>query len=340
MPFLLFLLFLLFGEREERGLQRGDHGRQFTHRDLRPHHLGHESIERGHQRPYDEHLVAVARPAVLDDPDALRLGRQPACGRGIGGEQSVLQLPVLGGQFGERAGEDNPSGGEDGHLRAQRLDVVHPVAGEHHTRAVRREPVQDTVHMPLARRVEAVGGLVQDEQPGPGEQGGGEPEPLPHAEREAAHPVVGDLAQTDLGEHFPDPRRVRVAPAQRYQRGQVLPGGQRRVQARPVDETGHSVNGRKSAPDRHAEDLQSARVGDGEPQQQAEQRCLPGPVRPDQAMDLTLGHIQVDTVERDHITEALRDPARPHREHCVHELLLRDRKDRRRVPKNPGREVS
>lgn len=38
----------------------------------------------------------------------------------------------------------------------------------------RREPVQDTVHMPLARGVEAVGGRVQGEQPGPGEQGGGE----------------------------------------------------------------------------------------------------------------------------------------------------------------------
>ncbi|BBJ41332.1 hypothetical protein SSPO_040500 [Streptomyces antimycoticus] len=61
------------------------------------------------------------------------------------------------------------------------------------------------MHVPLARRVEAVGRFVEHEQPGLGQQGGGEPESLAHAEGEAAGTVVGDVGETDLGEDVVDP---------------------------------------------------------------------------------------------------------------------------------------
>ena len=53
--------------------------------------------------------------------------------------------------------------------------------------------------------VETVGGLVQHEDLGLPEQGGGEPEPLTHAQREAADASPGDPGQGDVGEHLVDP---------------------------------------------------------------------------------------------------------------------------------------
>ncbi|MGW9198537.1 carboxymuconolactone decarboxylase family protein [Micromonospora chersina] len=55
------------------------------------------------------------------------------------------------------------------------------MARERDAGAVRCEPGEDTVYVSLAGRVEAVGRLVEHEQPRSGEQGGGEPEPLTHA---------------------------------------------------------------------------------------------------------------------------------------------------------------
>ena len=60
----------------------------------------------------------------------------------------------------------------------------------------------------LAGRVQAVGRLVEHEQPRPGQQRGGQPEPLAHAEGEAADPVVGDVGEPDLLEHVVDARRA------------------------------------------------------------------------------------------------------------------------------------
>lgn len=78
----------------------------------------------------------------------------------------------------------------------------------------------------LSGRIEAVGRFVEHEQPGLGEQGGGETESLTHAEGEAAGTVVGDIGEPDLVEHVVDPRRPRVVAAQSGQRGKVLPGGE------------------------------------------------------------------------------------------------------------------
>jgi hypothetical protein len=44
----------------------------------------------------------------------------------------------------------------------------------------------------------SVGRLIEDEQSRLGEQGGGQPEPLAHPERETADAVVGDIDEPDL----------------------------------------------------------------------------------------------------------------------------------------------
>ena len=85
----------------------------------------------------------------------------------------------------------------------------------------------------LARRVEPVGRFVQDQQAGPGEQGGGQAETLTHAEGESLHPVVGQIGEPDLVQGLVNAQSPGLGAAQRQQRRQVLPGGQRRVQTGP-----------------------------------------------------------------------------------------------------------
>ena len=189
----------LLGEGEERGLERRDDGRELAHRDARAHEPRHQFVEGRHQRAHDEHVGVRPAPGVVDDA---RIPAVPAAtSRAAAGSevtQPVVEFAVLGGQLAHRAGEDDASGGEDGDLGAQRLEVVHPVAGQHDGGPVRGEPGEDAVHVLLAGRVQAVGRLVEHQQPRPGEQRGGQPEPLAHAEGEAADLVVGDVGEPDL----------------------------------------------------------------------------------------------------------------------------------------------
>jgi len=53
------------------------------------------------------------------------------------------------------------------------------------------------------------------QQPRLGEQRGGEPEPLAHAEGETARLVVGDVGEPDLVEHVVDTGRTPVPAAER-----------------------------------------------------------------------------------------------------------------------------
>lgn len=178
------------------------------------------------------------------------------------------------------------------------------------------------MYVSFAGRVEAVGGFVEHEQPGLGEQGGRESEPLAHAEGEAAGLVVGDIGEPDLVEHVVDSRCPRVVASQSGQRGEVLPGGERGVEAGSVHEAGDAVGSGERAPERCAQDLEVAAVGDGQAQQETEQRRLAGAVRSDQAVDLALCHVQIDAVECHDVTETLGDPASLNCERCVHEPLL------------------
>ena len=103
----------------------------------------------------------------------------------------------------------------------------------------------------------------------------------------------------------------RVVPAQGGQGREVLPGGERRVEPGPVDESRDAVGDGERPPDRRTQDLQAAAVRDRQAQQQTEERRLARTVRADQAVDLTSCHVEVDAVERDHVTEGLPDPATP-----------------------------
>jgi hypothetical protein len=59
-----------------------------------------------------------------------------------------------------------------------------------------------------------------------------------------------------------------------------------------------------------AEDLQVSPVWLGQPEKEAQQRRLPGPIRADQTMDLALRDAEIDAIEGDDLSEGLADLAR------------------------------
>jgi hypothetical protein len=100
-----------------------------------------------------------------------------------------------------------------------------------------------------------------------------------------------------------------VAP-QAGQRGEVLPSGERGIQTRPIHEPRDPVRKSERPANRAAEDRQVAAVGLGQPEEQAQQRRLPGPVRSDQTMHLALRDVEVDAVKGDDLAKGFADPAR------------------------------
>jgi hypothetical protein len=86
-----------------------------------------------------------------------------------------------------------------------RLDLVQQVAGQQHGSAAIGEVAQQSAHQRDARRIESVGGFVQDQHLRVADEGLRDPEPLPHAEGVAANPSVGRVGQPDPVEELLHP---------------------------------------------------------------------------------------------------------------------------------------
>ena len=85
------------------------------------------------------------------------------------------------------------------------------VRRDEHGPIVRGDAADQVAHLADADRVEAVGGFVEDEQVGVAEQGRGDAEPLLHAQRVLAEPVVRPVGQADEVEHGRDAGRIVAA---------------------------------------------------------------------------------------------------------------------------------
>jgi hypothetical protein len=79
------------------------------------------------------------------------------------------------------------------------------VAGDQHGATAPRLGAQQFAHPADPRRVEPVGGLVEDEDVGVAEQRRRDREALTHAHRVALHATVGCRREADLGEHLDAP---------------------------------------------------------------------------------------------------------------------------------------
>ena len=80
-------------------------------------------------------------------------------------------------------------GADDRHPVAELLHLAEQMAREHHRHAAAREPADQRAHVAHPGRVEPGGGFVEQEQARRAQERGGDPEPLTHAVRVAAHLV-------------------------------------------------------------------------------------------------------------------------------------------------------
>jgi len=115
------------------------------------------------------------------------------------------------------AGEADPPARDHGQLAAQLLHLDHQVGGEQDGQALGGEVAHEPPHVAHATGVEAVGRLVEQQQPGPAQQRAGQPQPLAHALGVATDLVVTAAVELDDLEHLLDPLVVPTAVEGRQQ---------------------------------------------------------------------------------------------------------------------------
>ena len=167
--------------------------------------------------------------------------------------------------------------------------------------AQRRPQVAD------ARRVHAVGGLVQDEQPGAAQHGRRQPQALPHPEGVAAHlaPRNGS-AKPDALERVID-EGGGVTAVQPGEHRQIPSAAEIRVEPRGLDEAAHAVQPlRAGFRPRPPEQPQRPLVGQHQPEHRGQQRRLAGAVGTEQPVDIARAHGEVHRIEGGDLTEPLR----------------------------------
>src|SRR5690606_19264049 len=99
---------------------------------------------------------------------------------------------------------DEAAAADDDDVVGCGFHLAHEVAGEEDGAAFGGEALEEAADPADAFGVEAVDRLIEDEGFGVAEEGGGDAKALVHAEREAADPAVGYIAQANEVEHFID----------------------------------------------------------------------------------------------------------------------------------------
>jgi hypothetical protein len=176
---------------------------------------------------------------------------------------------------------------------------------EEHRQPASGEPFHQGTHVPDSCRVQTVGGLVEDEEPGLAQQARCHAETLPHPVGVGADLLVGTIGHLDELEDLLQQAGSSAA-VQQHQTLEVLPAGEVRVEPRALDEAAHPVQ------DAHpvvvpglAEHSDRARVRLDEPEQHPQEGRLPGSVGSEHAVHLACGHADGDVVDRAHEPEGL-----------------------------------
>jgi hypothetical protein len=155
-----------------------------------------------------------------DDTQALvQLGELGA------GADAAPDLAAQGGEHGlGGAGVEDAAASDDGEAGAQLGDVLDDVGAEDddHVLADLAEQVEEAVAL---GRVEAGGGLVDDDEAGAAEQGDGDAEALLHAAGEAADGLLADRGEVGLLEQGGDLGAALAADGDALQDREVLEDG-------------------------------------------------------------------------------------------------------------------
>ncbi len=146
---------------------------------------------------------------------------------------------------------------------------------------------------------------------GPAQQRRGDPQPLAHPVREAAHAVAGARGQLDDLENLVD-TLLRAVSVERGEQFEVLARGEVWIEARRLDEPGDALERPRALAQRIApEQLDGALGGDDQPERHPQRRRLAGAVRSEEAVDVADVDVQVDVVDRQDLLVALDEPLRP-----------------------------
>ena len=204
---------------------------------------------------------------------------------------------------------DQPPPVHDAHPGAQLLDLAQLVAGQEHRRAGRVELGEQVADLVDALRVQAVGRLVQDEQPGGAQQRGGQPEPLAHAQRVPLDGAIVDTGQPGPLQSGGDPAAAGAAAAGlpgRVDEGEVGAPGQVAIRGRAFHQRadggqhlGHPLRHRLAQDG----DLAARRVD--QPEQHPDDGRLAGAVRPQEAVPVAFPHVQIEPVHDEQVAVAL-----------------------------------
>jgi hypothetical protein len=184
-------------------------------------------------------------------------------------------------------------------------DLGQVVARDEDGAALGGERPQKVAQPAHSFRVEAVGGLVEDEELGITEQRGREAEALPHAKRIAAGPAVRGARQVDQREHLVDAATWHSG--RTSQDAQVIAPGATRVEVRRLEHGADAGRRPLELGERAAENerLPMRRLGQSE--QHAKRRRLPGSVRAEEAERTAARNGEIEIRERGALPESLRE---------------------------------
>ena len=244
----------------------------------------------------------------------------PACCRSLASELAVgvvlrrdQELRLLGGaQLRDAPLVDEPACPDHHHVVADLLDLRDQVARDQHRDPVAGERPDQAAHLDDARRVQAVGRLVEDQQLGTGQHGRRDAEPLLHPQRVRAVPVPRPGQQAGPLEHRVDRGQRKLPEA--GQRLQVLAAAQLRVERGRLDERADLAQVGRGLGEAAAQDRSAARRRADQAEQHPDRRGLAGPVRADEPADRPRGDGQRHVVDNGAVAEALGQPGRRHGE--------------------------
>ena len=156
-------------------------------------------------------LVQTRCSCAASSPTSTRVGRaRRACGRRrsrpwrrparsgcdqVGASRALHPHPAVGvasDEVVDRGLLDQPALPDDDEVVGHQRHLAELVAADQHGAALPGEVREHVADPADAFGVEAVGGLVEDDRVRVAEQHTGEPEPLAHAQRVAAHALAGD----------------------------------------------------------------------------------------------------------------------------------------------------
>jgi len=183
----------------------------------------------------------------------------------------------------------------------ERVGLVEVLRGEHDGRAVGHQAAHDLPHALPARRVEAGGRLVEEQDRRARHQAGGEVEPAAHAARVGLHHAPGGVGEVEALEQLgrPHPRLLAGQARQLADQHQVLGAGEQLVERGVLPgHADHPADGRRLAGDVEPGDPAGAGVGRRHRGEHADGGRLPGAVGPEDAEDASGRHLEVDPVDR------------------------------------------